>query len=319
MRVVYLGTGEIGIPALAYLAQCPQVELTGVVTQPDRPAGRGKKLQAPPVKLWAQQHGVAVTQPASVNTPEALAELKAWNPELIVVCAYGQILKTPLLTLPPRGCINIHASLLPRHRGASCIQAALLAGDAETGITIIQMDAGLDTGDCLAQAAVKIGSQETASALHDRLAELAPVALAQAVAGVLDSSLRPDVQDEALATYAPKLSRQDGEIDWNQPVATIERRMRALYSWPGSYTFFQNAKGEQKRLKVLPPVISHAGADAVAAAGTILLDEAGGTQVRVACGEGVLELGQVQPEGSKVMSAAEWVRGAGVETGKTLG
>ena len=317
MRIVYLGTGEIGIPALAWLAQAPAVELVGVVTQPDRPAGRGKKMQAPPVKLWAQQHGLEIQQPASVNTPDAMTALAAWQPDLIVVCAFGQILKTPLLELPPHGCINIHASLLPRHRGASCIQAALLAGDAETGITIIQMDAGLDTGDCLAQAAIPIEVTETASALHDRLAALAPAALEQAVIRIIDGTLEPEVQQDADATYAPKLARQDGEIDWSQPALDIERMIRALYSWPGSFTFYPNAKGERKRLKVLPPVTCHPATATGQPSGTVTEDASGGIGVGTADGE--LVLTQVQPEGSKVMSAAEWARGAGVETGLQLG
>ncbi|MEM6883557.1 MAG: methionyl-tRNA formyltransferase [Verrucomicrobiota bacterium] len=315
MRVVYLGTGEIGIPALAWLMDSSQVELAGVVTQPDRPAGRGKQLQAPPVKVWAQEHGLSIQQPASVNTPEALADLAAWQPDLIVVCAFGQILKQALLELPPHGCINIHASLLPRHRGASCIQAALLEGDDETGITIIQMDAGLDTGDCLTQAAVVIGETETASALHDRLAELAPTALKQAVMQIIEGTQQPQVQDETKATYAPKLVRQDGEIDWSQPVRDIERKMRALYSWPGSYTFYQNAKGERKRLKVLPPVTSDAASLSEILAGVLRQGESG--EIRVAAADGEVVLGQVQPEGSKVMTAAEWARG--VDLSQQLG
>lgn len=317
MRIVYLGTGEIGIPALGWLADSALVELVGIVTQPDRPAGRGKKMQAPPVKAWALEQGLEVKQPGSINTPEALAELAAWQPELIVVCAYGQILKPALLELPPHGCINIHASLLPRHRGASCIQAALLAGDVETGITIIQMDAGLDTGDCLAHAAVSIGEKETAAALHDRLAEVAPTAMEQAVSQIIDGTTQPLVQNESEATYAPKLERQDGEIDWHQPVGMIERRMRALYSWPGSYTFFKNARGERKRLKVLPPVNCYPNTLGQFPAGTVRMEEGG--EIRVAGSDGELSLGQVQPEGSKAMTAAEWARGAGVETGQTLG
>jgi len=307
MRIVYLGTGEIGIPALAWLAESPDVELVGVVTQPDRPAGRGKKLQAPPVKVWAQERGIQITQPSSVNTREALAALAAWQPELIVVCAFGQILKQPLLEMPSHGCINIHASLLPRHRGASCIQAALLAGDERTGITIIQMDVGLDTGDCLAKAAVAIGRNETASALHDRLAELAPAALKEAVEQIISGKSQPEVQHEADATYAPKLSRQDGEIDWSQSVELIERRMRALYSWPGSYTFFQNAKGERKRLKVLPPVTCYPVQSSGLLSGAIRENESG--EIRVVGAEGELALEQVQPEGAKVMAAADWARG----------
>lgn len=320
MRVVYLGTGEIGIPALSWLHESPEVELVGVITQPDRPAGRGKKLQAPPVKIWAEQAGLTIRQPASVNTPEALADLADWHPELIVVCAFGQILKQPLLQLPPHGCINIHASLLPRHRGASCIQAALLDGDEESGITIIQMDQGLDTGDCLAAVAVKIGETETASALHDRLAEIAPEALEQAMRPLLEgraSQAEGQVQDESQATYAPKLSRQDGEVDWQQPAALIERKMRALYSWPGSYTYFKNAKGQRKRLKILPPVKISAGTAAAVAAGELRMNDSG--ELCVQCSDGELILAQVQPEGAKVMAAVDWARGAGIEAGQVLG
>ncbi|MEM1157609.1 MAG: methionyl-tRNA formyltransferase [Verrucomicrobiota bacterium] len=315
MRIVYLGTGEIGIPALAWLMDSPQVELAGVVTQPDRPAGRGEKLRAGPVKVWAQERGLAIQQPASVNKPDALAELAAWQPDLIVVCAFGQILKQPLLELPPQGCINIHASLLPRHRGASCIQAALLAGDECSGITIIQMDAGLDTGDMLAKRLEAIEEHDTAAVLHDRLAELAPAALEQAVSQIINGTVQPEVQIEAEATYAPKLARQDGEIDWSQPVREIATKMRALYSWPGSYTFYQNARGERKRVKLLPPVrVDPASTDEVPA-GALREDESG--DIRVAAGNGELVLGQVQPEGSKVMTAAAWARG--VDLSQKLG
>jgi len=248
-----------------------------------------------------------VQQPASINTPEALADLAAWRPDLIVVCAFGQILKTSLLELPPHGCINIHASLLPRHRGASCIQAALLAGDEETGITIIQMDAGLDTGDCLAKASVKIQEDETAAALHERLAELAPQALQLAVRQIIDGSLQPEVQHEEEASYAPKLARQDGEIDWSQPVRDIECKIRALYSWPGSYTFYQTAKGERKRLKILPPVAFYSKPAEGMKEGALREYESG--EIRVGTADGELELNRVQPEGSKVMTAAEWARG----------
>lgn len=316
MRVVYLGTGEIGVPSLSWLHQSPEIELVEIVTQPDRPAGRGNKMKSPPIMQWATKHGLAVLQPESVNTPEYLEHLASLKPELIVVCAFGQILRQPVLQLPTHGCINIHASLLPRHRGASCIQAALLENDDQTGITIIQMDAGLDTGDCLTQEAIPIRPDETASSLHDRLAECAPVALAGAVSQIRAGSSKPIQQDEDEATYAPKLSRQDGEIDWFQPVQQIERRMRALYSWPGSYTFFRNDKGMPKRLKIIPPVKCYPNTSGQFPAGTIRLDELG--DVRVAGTDGEIALGQVQPEGAKFMSAPEWTRGYGICTGQVL-
>jgi methionyl-tRNA formyltransferase len=210
--------------------------LEAVVTQPDRPAGRDLKLRPSPVKVAAQELERPVLQPAKIRAPEALAQLVPFRPDVIVVAAYGQILPKAVLSLPPLGCVNIHASLLPRHRGAAPVQAAILAGDSETGITIMQMDEGLDTGDMLLKVTTPIAPDETAGSLHDRLALLAPAPLLDCLERLARGTATSERQDPALATYAPKLDRSDGEIDWSKSALEIERRIRAMTPWPGAFT-----------------------------------------------------------------------------------
>ncbi|MGA7904837.1 MAG: methionyl-tRNA formyltransferase, partial [Terrimicrobiaceae bacterium] len=209
MRVVFLGTGEIGVPSLKALATSGRHEVKAVFTQPDRPAGRDLKLRPPPVKAAAQELGLPVFQPEKIRSAVVLSELARLEPDVIVVAAYGQILPKAILSLPRFGCLNIHASLLPRHRGASPVQASILEGDSETGITIMQMDEGLDTGDILFKVATPIGADETARDLHDRLAQLAPNALLECLDLFERGAVAREKQNDSLATYAPKLTHQD--------------------------------------------------------------------------------------------------------------
>ncbi|MGF1679443.1 MAG: methionyl-tRNA formyltransferase [Candidatus Methylacidiphilales bacterium] len=307
MRIAYLGTGEIGLPTLNLLSADNTFQLCGIVTQPDRPAGRRQQLTSPPVKLWAEGKGFPVMQPESINDSKALGVMESWKPDLILVCAYGQILKAPLLSLPPLGCWNIHASLLPKHRGASCIHAALLAGDTRSGITLIQMNAGLDTGDILATEALDIYPEETASSLHDRLANLAPHVVRKALEHYVMGNLNALPQNDAEATYAPKLDREAGKIDWSQSAIEIARRIYALHNWPGSFTFYTDSHGKIKRLKIFPPVrIVSYQADSVTVPGTLITSD---STYAVQCGSGSLSLGSVQPEGSRVMDVGSWLRG----------
>jgi methionyl-tRNA formyltransferase len=243
-RVIFMGTPDFAVPTLRALLEAPHLTVVAVVTQPDRPAGRGQDMQAPPVKRVAQAAGVPVLQPERLRDPGAL---QAYQPDLIAVAAFGQILRPNVLDMPRFGCINVHASLLPRWRGAAPIQAAIRAGDAETGVTIMRMDAGLDTGPILGARAVPIARDETGQSLHDRLAALGGPLLVELLPAYLSGAITPQPQDEAQATYAPMLTKDDGRIDWTQPARDIERQVRAFHPWPGTYTLWNG-----QMLKILP-------------------------------------------------------------------
>ena len=313
MRVVFLGTGDIGVPSLRALAATGSHEVQAVFTQPDRPAGRNLKLRPPAIKLAARELELPVYQPERIRAPGALAELVRLNPEVIIVAAYGQILPKAVLSLPRLGCINIHASLLPRHRGASPIHAAILEGDSETGITIIQMDEGLDTGDILLKVATPIGADETAGSLHDRLAQLAPSALLECLDLLGRGVVSREKQDSALATYAPKLARKDGEIAWDNPPDEIERRIRAMTPWPGACTFV--ALGDSRLiLKIHRAETSEQAGEP---AGTVL--SANDRGILVAARRGGIVLKDVQIAGGKRLTAAEFLRGHPIAPGAQLG
>jgi methionyl-tRNA formyltransferase len=300
MRIVFLGSGDIGRPTLEWLLSRPEVELAGVVTQPDRPAGRKLQLTPCAIKEKALSRGIPPFQPSRIRAPEAVAEIAAWEPDLLVVMAYGQILPPELLDVPKLGALNLHASLLPRHRGAAPVHAAVLAGDAESGITVMWMDAGLDTGDILLQHACPVASDETAGSLHDRLATLAPVALAEALA-LIGAGQAPHLkQDDSRATYSPKLDRASGHIDWSEKAEDIARQVRGLYPWPGCSTEFELPGGKRVAVKI------HR-AEAESGAGM-----AGAVQdgLRVACGGGgLLRILELQPAGGKRLAAADFLRG----------
>src|SRR5947207_3110562 len=219
MRVLFIGTGEIGVPVLRWLLESEEHELIGVVTQPDKPVGRDQRIEAPPVKAGLADSRVPILQPKRIKSEEAVAKIRALEPDVIVVMAYGQILPHSLLEIPRIACLNLHASLLPKYRGAAPIQAAIIAGDRETGITVMEMDEGLDTGDVLLQKRIEIVPDETGGSLHDRLAEIAPAALKEALAALQTGTARSVPQDSSAATYAAKLEREHGRVDWTQPAA----------------------------------------------------------------------------------------------------
>ena len=303
MRILFMGTGEIGVPSLEALLRSRH-ELCGVVTQPDRPVGRKQVLTPPPPKVLAQQAGLPVLQPERLRQGEAPGEIAALAPEVIVVFAYGQILPKAVLEAPSVACINVHASLLPRHRGASCIQAPLAAGEATTGVTIMHVAEGLDTGDLILSREVAIGAEETGGELHDRLGALAPEVLLEAL-DLLERGEAPRrEQDHDLATYAPKLAREDGEIAWHRPAEELERLVRAYHPWPGTFTHFRDSRGRERRLKIFPrtAVVSGRGEPGV----VLSVD---GEGIVVACGRGALALHQVQPDGSRRLPAPEFVTG----------
>ena len=249
MRILFIGTGEIGLPAFRWLLESGH-EIMGAVTQPDKPAGRKQELLASPIKRAALARGLPVFQPRKIREPDPVAQIVALAPDVIVVMAYGQILPKAILDAPRLACLNLHASLLPRHRGAAPIQAAILSGDTESGITVMYMDEGLDTGDVLLSLAIPIESQETGGTLHDRLAEIAPAALEQALAALEAGNAPRAKQDSALATYSPKLERENGLIPWHLPAGEVDRHIRAMDPWPGAYTWLPEAGGAPKKLKI---------------------------------------------------------------------
>lgn len=300
MRVVFLGSGDIGIPTLEWLFAAPEVELAGVVTQPDRPAGRGLQLTACAIKEKSLAHGLPPLQPARIRAAEAVEEIAALGPDLLVVMAYGQILPQELLDVPRLGALNLHASLLPRHRGAAPVHAAVLAGDTESGITVMWMDAGLDTGDILLQRSCPLADDETAGSLHDWLAETAPAALAEGLALIRNGKAPRIKQDENRATYSPKLDRGAGRIDWSTAAPEIERRVRGLYPWPGCTAEFELPGGKRLPVKVHRAVAEEGEAGAGVLAGDL----------RVGCGGGgLLRIMELQPAGGRKMAAAEFLRG----------
>jgi methionyl-tRNA formyltransferase len=305
-RIVFMGTPAFAVASLQALLQ--QHTVAGVVTQPDRPAGRGRQVVEPAVKQAARAAGVPIIQPRRLREPEAMAQLRAWAPDVIVVAAFGQILRPEVLDLPPHGCLNVHASLLPRHRGAAPVAAAILAGDAETGITLMRMDAGLDTGPLLAQARLPIAPDDTTQTLTDRLAPLGGQLLAEKLPRYLAGELPAQPQDEAAATYAAQLKKEDGHLDFARPAIELERRVRAFQPWPGAFAWWPEAEppGELRPLKILRAAALDDALDG-APPGTVAATTRGPA---VASGEGALLLLEVQPPGKRPMPAADFARGA---------
>ncbi|APZ44376.1 methionyl-tRNA formyltransferase [Acidihalobacter ferrooxydans] len=299
MKIVYAGTPEFAVPGLQALAQAGHA-VVAVYTQPDRPAGRGRKLRPSPVKEAAQGLGIEVRQPASLRTADAQAALRALGPDLMVVAAYGLILPPAVLETPRLGCVNIHASLLPRWRGAAPIQRALLAGDRETGVTIMQMDAGLDTGAMLAHRTTPITPEDTAGTVHDRLAALGAQALLDVLPGLAAGALPGVPQDAAQATYARKLTKDEAMIDWTQPAAQIARQVQAFNPWPVAETRWRGAPLKVLEARALPGAVE-------ASPGTP--SQATREGIDIATGEGVLRVLRLQLAGRKAQTAAEFING----------
>ena len=299
MRLVFIATGDIALPSFRLLLEHGPRPLA-LVTQPDKPVGRHQTLTPPTIKSEAIAAGIPVLQPTKIG--DAAGLLAALDPQILVVMAYGQILKENILTLASNAIINLHASLLPRFRGAACIQAAIDAGDAETGITSSHVVRDLDVGDVILAKSIPIAADETGGSLHERLADLAAEVLAETLAQLAANSATRIPQDTTLASYVPKLGRDDGRLDWTLPAAILERRIRAYDPWPGSFAVAIES-GREKRLKIYPPA---AATDRLLAPGQIA-GESG--RLIVGCGQGAIELTTVQPEGGKRMSASDYIRG----------
>jgi methionyl-tRNA formyltransferase len=295
LRIIFAGTPDFAARHLdALLSSGHQV--VGVFTQPDRPAGRGKKLMPSPVKVLAEEHGLPVFQPASLRPQENQQLVTDLNADVMVVVAYGLILPKAVLDMPRLGCINVHGSLLPRWRGAAPIQRSLWAGDTDTGVTIMQMDVGLDTGDMLYKLSCPITDEDTSATLYDKLAELGPKGLIDTLQQLADNRVQPEVQDEALVTYAEKLSKEEARLDWSLPAAQLERCIRAFNPWPMSWLEIDGQPVKVWQASVIAGPVN-------AAPGTIV--EANKQGIQVATVEGILNLESLQPAGKKAMSAQD--------------
>lgn len=310
MRVVFLGSGPIGLPALKWLAMGggeANCSLVGVVTQPDRPVGRGLQWRAGPIKEFAQTLPVPIFQPERLREAGAVADLAELGADLMVVVAYGQILSREVLALPRLGVINLHASLLPRHRGASPIQAAILAGDAQSGMTVMHVVPELDAGDIILQKSLDLAADETGGSLHDRLAELGAPALAEALPLLADGTAPRRAQDAALVTYAGKLSKEAGRMDWSLAAEKLERQVRAFNPWPGSFSIL--AHGDSASERLLFKVWQAKRHQGMCGLEPGALVPSGSGRMVVACGEGALEVLEAQLEGRKRLPTEDLLRG----------
>jgi methionyl-tRNA formyltransferase len=310
LRLVFMGTPEFAVPSLQVLLDGRDA-VVGVVTQPDQPSGRGMILHAPPVKKLAEAYQIPVFQPAKLRTPEALEPFHAWKPDLIVVAAYGKMLPNTVLTLPPLGCINVHASLLPKYRGAAPIQWAIAEGEEETGVTIMRISERMDAGDILFQKAIPIEADETGGSLHDKLSTLGAEALRETLQLLKQGQLLARPQNETDATYAPIIKKEDGRIDWRLSAITIERRIRAFNPWPSAYTTF-----EGKLLKIFKARPEAQPPRTHVAPGTVT--EVSPVHLLVATGDGQLSLLEVQLEGKRRMPIEEFLRGHAIQQSALL-
>jgi len=301
LRVLFMGTPEFAIPPLEKLVQehCPPV---AVYTQADKPGGRGRSLIMSPVKMAALRLVLPVVQPDSLKESEAVARLADFQPDVIVVAAYGQILPRPVLALPRYGCLNVHPSLLPRHRGASPVSAAILAGDADTGVSIMLMDSGLDTGPVLAQEKMVVSPQDTTGSLSGRLSDMAAQMLPDVLDRWVKGEITPRPQNEAEATYSAAIKKEAGEIDWNLPAVDIERRVRAYQPWPGAYTSRDGKRLEIVEAVALPGEEEHR-------AGAVVALEQAGAPFGVSTREGILGIVRVQLQGKRALPAVDFLRG----------
>ena len=309
MRIIFMGTPEFAVPVLESLINSRH-EVVAVVTQPDRPKGRGKNMQFSPVKECALAHNIPVMQPVNVSVPEVIDELRAYEPELIVVVAFGQFVTKKIREMPKYGCINVHGSLLPKYRGAAPIQWAVIDGEKESGVTTMQMDAGLDTGDMLLKTVVPLDEKETGGSLFDKLSKAGADLLLETLDALENGTVTPQKQGESPTAYAKMLTKDMGAIDWNRPAKELERLIRGLNPWPSAYTFLNG-----KTLKVWKCAVERAECGKEAPGTIIGVDKSG---IHVACGSDALILKEVQLEGKKRMETDAFLRGYQVTAGTML-
>lgn len=309
MRIVFMGTPDFAVGTMVALAEAGH-EIILAVTQPDRPKGRGKKMQASPVKDAAVPLGIEVYQPSRVREPECVEHLRGYEPDIIVVAAFGQILPKEILDIPPYGCVNVHASLLPKYRGAAPIQWSILNGDEATGVTTMRMDEGMDTGDIILQREVQIGPKETGGSLFDRLSREGASLCVQTLERIADGTAVYTPQDDSQATYTKMMKKELGDLDWSRPAVELERRVRGLNPWPSAYTQLRG-----KTLKIWEAEVLPENADA--APGEVA--GSGKEGIRVQTGGGQLLLKEVQLEGKKRMAADAFLRGYPLQPGEVLG
>ena len=309
MKIVFMGTPDFAVGALESLVEAGH-DVVAVVTQPDKPKGRGKEMQQTPVKACAVKHNIEVFQPVKIKTPEAVEVLKGYGADLFVVAAFGQILSKEILDMPKYGCVNIHASLLPKYRGAAPIQWAILDGEKETGVTIMQMNEGLDTGDMLTKVVVPIEDTDTGESLFDKLAEAGAKLLIETIPQIEAGTLKPEPQDDSLSTYAKMIKKDMGLIDWKKEAVVLERLVRGMNSWPSAYTHFQG-----KTLKVWEAEVETCETEAVP--GSVV--EVTKNSIKVQTGKDLLVLKQIQLEGKKRMDVAAFLLGYKVDAGMMFG
>ncbi|RJX41805.1 methionyl-tRNA formyltransferase [Paenibacillus pinisoli] len=310
MRIVFMGTPDFAVPSLQLLVS-GGYEVVAVVTQPDRPKGRKKTLTPPPVKEAALSFGIPVLQPERMRNPEAVAELAEYKPDLIVTAAYGQILPKAVLELPRLGCINVHGSLLPKYRGGAPIQRSIMNGEPETGVTIMYMAEGLDTGDMISKVALPILDEDTSGSMFEKLSLAGAKLLGETLPSIIEGTVQAVPQSEEEATYAPNLSREDERIDWSKPARALFNQVRGLSPMAGAFTYLN---GEVFKVRVCEPLEGRSGN---AAPGEIVSADANGIVVQT--GEGRLLLKEIQPAGKRVMAVSEWIKGARIEPGSSFG
>jgi methionyl-tRNA formyltransferase len=312
LRIIFFGTAELARPSLAALMQSPLFEVIGVATQPDRPKGRDLKLQPTPVKIEAERWKLPVWQPLRAREDAFIRSLAELKPDLIVVAAYGQILPSSILELPRFGCLNVHASLLPKYRGAAPIQWAILNDESQTGVTIMKMDAGLDTGDILTQEKTVIAPEDNAQTLQDRVARLGAELLIKTIPDYVEGKISPRKQPQERASHAPKVSKEDGRLDWKQPARALWNRVRAFTPWPGAYTYYGGLPNP-RRLKIWRTAVN---AEASGKPGEIVQADKSG--LVVACGQQSLRILELQREGGRRLSVQEFLSGTGLQKGEIL-
>lgn len=312
LRIIFMGTAELSCASLSALAGDPRFQVLAVVTQPDKPKGRDLKLAPSPVKALAQRLNLPVLQPIKARDESFIAELRALQPDIMVVVAYGQILPQAMLDIPPYGCLNVHTSLLPKYRGAAPIQWAIADGNAETGVTIMQMDAGLDTGPILSTRRTPILPADNSQILHDRLAQLGAELLGETIPGYIAGTIVPKPQPVEGFTYAAKIKKEDGHLDWNHPAEKLWHRLRAFTPWPGAFTYLP-AQPKPTLLKILAAdFVENSGPP-----GTVLAADRQG--IVVACGRGALRILELQREGGKRLTAEHFLQGHPLPPGMRLG